>query len=197
MPTDALISSSLEPLHGPQPASVCVLTYAAPVDLLKPHSTEASAHWYQPLPVRAAVHPWGRAHFFSRILHADPGHFCQPLWTRQRLWKTRQAPHCLRASLVIHSDRHHRYTSPGVLESQVEAPARELPDGAHFCVQLHGARFDVSACEASICCHGVELSEREKDNSFNTWAGGSSRDTHASQTTFTLRPLRSCMVNCL
>lgn len=128
----------------------------------------APPHWHQPLAVGAAVHAGCTrgARGDVGVGQAGPCHFGQPAWSRESVGELGQAVHSLRAALVEDPDRHQGHTGARVVESEVEASAGQVAQGAALHVQFHGSRREVSNGEALVCSHcgylGRRVRKREK-----------------------------------
>ena len=91
---------------------------------------------------------------------AGPCHFGQPAWSGESVGELGQAVHSLRAELVEDPDRYQGHTGTRVVESEIEASAGQVAQGAALHVQFHGSRRKVSNGEALVCSHCGYLGRR-------------------------------------
>ena len=95
-----------------------------------------------------------------RMGQAGPCHFGQPPRSRESVGELGQAMHSLRAALVEDPDGHQGHAGTRVVESEVEASAGQVAQGAAFHVHLHGSGCKVSDGEALVGGHRGYLGRR-------------------------------------
>lgn len=119
---------------------MAVLTLAGVPGGFVAFETLALAHWHHPFTLSCAVDAWGG--LTDGILYTGSLHLSESVCHRLR--EGRQALHCGRACLVVHSDWEQRHARSHVLKSQIEAFSWQRPHSPRLCVDLqHSALCDL------------------------------------------------------